>query len=223
MVTLKKKHPRPPSPLELSCQPNELAYLNQDWTYIQNYEFKLLITVAILAEDHLAFWGRMEDICTFLGIKERTSTRDDIRKALSNLQSRNQLIVTEKNGYYTLSLDPTILTASNKQLVVKKSWINTIKDYKSSDKNKSVSWENTLRVFLYLCDGSHTSKPLSYATIAADLNISPKIVSNAVNALTIISANIGDLGFARKMHYYRTVNGECQNGGQSYTITYLWD
>ena len=64
MITLNRKTP---TPMEVACQPNELAYLNQDWTYIKNYEFKLLIMVAILAEDHLAFWGRMEDICKLHG------------------------------------------------------------------------------------------------------------------------------------------------------------
>ena len=219
MITLNRKTP---TPMEVACQPNELAYLNQDWTYIKNYEFKLLIMVAILAEDHLAFWGPMEDICKFLGIKERTRVRDDIKKALSALVAKNQLIVTEKNGYYTLSLDPTILKDSPKQLVLKKTWINTIKDYKSEDKNRSVAWENTLRVFLYLCDNEHTLEAISYKQIAADLGISTGIVSNAITALTNISACIGDLGFARKMHYYRTLNGECHNGGQSYTIAYLW-
>jgi hypothetical protein len=45
------------------------AEIDTEWLTVKNYEFKILVMIACLAENHLAFRGKLKDMCEFLGVK----------------------------------------------------------------------------------------------------------------------------------------------------------
>ena len=38
------------------------AYIEKDWITVENYQFKILVMIAALAENHLAYRGKLKDM-----------------------------------------------------------------------------------------------------------------------------------------------------------------
>ena len=62
-------------------QENEEAEFEYEWLTRQDYEFKLLALLAVLADSHLAYRGTLADMCEFLGVASRNSRTNQKPKA----------------------------------------------------------------------------------------------------------------------------------------------
>lgn len=190
------------------------AYIDEDWLTVENYQFKILVMVAALAENHLAFRGKLKDMCEFLGVSNQKNNTDKIKAAIEALE-KNGDIKTIKDGYtWTLTLSVKAERKS-KIIKIKNAWIKVIQQYKCK-KNESVSWENILKVLVYLCADSTEVK--RYETIGKALNISADTVKSAVIALDNI--DFGDIEVKRKLAWFKKNDGEYRVIGQKFQVGY---
>jgi hypothetical protein len=67
------------------------AEIDTEWLTVKNYEFKILVMIACLAENHLAFRGKLKDMCEFLGVKAVQSNRDKIKEAIAALEAKGDI------------------------------------------------------------------------------------------------------------------------------------
>lgn len=188
------------------------AYIDEDWLTVENYRFKILVMIAALAENHLAYRGKLKDMCDFLGVGNTTSNTSKIKEAIAALE-RTGDIKTIKDGHtWTITLT---VKAERKSRVIKirNAWIKVIQQYKCEDK-KSVSWENILKVLVYLCADKTEVK--RYDTIGKALNISPDVAKRAVAALDNI--DFGDITVKRKIAWLKKTDDEYRVIGQKYDV-----
>jgi hypothetical protein len=177
---------------------NKEAYIDEDWLTVENYQFKILVMVAALAENHLAYRGKLKDMCEFLGVGNSTSNTDKIKKALAALEKSGD-IKTIKDGHtWTITLS---VKAERKSKIIKirNAWIKVIQQYKCKE-GESVSWENILKVLVYLCADKTEVK--RYDMIGKALNISSDAAKRAVHALDNI--DFGDIAVKRKIAWLKT-------------------
>ena len=177
---------------------DEETFIEKDWLTVKNYEFKILVMIAVLAENHLAYRGKIKDMCQFLGVNNTTSNTSKIKEAISALEAKGD-IKTIKDGWtWTLTLS---VKAEKKQKIIriKNAWIKAIQNYKSKDKNDYVSWENVLKVLVYLCGDKKEIK--RYDEIAKGLNISENAVKRSIKALDGI--DFKDISIKRKLAWLK--------------------
>lgn len=190
------------------------AYIDADWLTVANYQFKILVMVAALAENHLAYRGKLKDMCEFLGVSNQKNNTDKIKAAIEALEQSGD-IKTIKDGHtWTLTLSVKAERKS-KIIKIKNAWIKVIQSYKCK-KNESVSWENILKVLVYLCADSAEVK--RYETIGKALNVSPDVVHNAVIALD--SIDFGDIEVKRKLAWYKKNDNDYRVVGQKFQVGY---
>jgi len=190
------------------------AYIDADWLTIKNYEFKILVMVACLAENHLAFRGKLKDMCEFLGVKAIQSNRDKIKEAIAALEAKGDIKKLVEGQTWTLTLS---VKAERKQKIIriKNAYINAIKAYEPVDKaNDSVSWENILRVLVFLC--ADKTEVRRYDEIGKILGIGESTAKRAVRAL--INIDFNDLSVKRKLAWYKNNDGEFKVIGNKYEV-----
>ncbi len=190
------------------------AYIEKDWLTVKNYEFKILVMIAVLAENHLAYRGKIKDMCEFLGVSNATNNTKKIKDAITALEEKGD-IKTVKDGHtWTLTLS---VKAEKKPKVIKikNAWIKLIQQYQCEEGN-SVSWENILKVLVYLSADKTEIK--RYDVIAKDLAVSVDVVKRAVKALDGIQ--FGDLTVERKIAWLKKSDDEYRVIGQRFTVGY---
>lgn len=192
------------------------AYIDADWLTIKNYEFKILVMVACLAENHLAYRGKLKDMCAFLGVKAVQSNRDKIKEAIAALEAKGDIKTLVEGQTWTLTLS---VKAERKQKIIKikNAYINAIKAYEPTDKdNGSVSWENILRVLVFLC--ADKAEVRRYDEIGKILGIGESTAKRAVKALVDIEFN--DLSVKKKLAWYKNHEGDFKVIGNKYEVGY---
>lgn len=170
--------------------------------------------VAALAENHLAYRGKLKDMCEFLGVSNQKNNTDKIKAAIEALEMSGD-IKTIKDGHtWTLTLS---VKAERKSKIVKikNAWIKVIRQYEC-EKDKPVAWENILKVLVYLCADSAEVK--RYETIGKALNISLDTVKRAVIALDNI--DFGDIEVKRKLAWYKKNDNDYRVVGQKFQVGY---
>ena len=174
------------------------AYIEKEWLTVQNYQFKLLIMIAVLAENHLAYRGKLKDMCEFLGVQSSGYNNKKIQEAIEKLEAKGDILVVKEGQTWTLTLS---VKAERKPKVVriKNAWIAAIKDYAAPTAEDSVAWENILKVLVYLCADKEEIK--RYDTIGKNLNIDKKTVERAVKAL--INTDFGDMELKKKLAWFK--------------------
>lgn len=190
------------------------AYIDEDWLTVENYQFKILVMVAALAENHLAYRGKLKDMCEFLAVNNTTSNTSKIKEAIAALEKSGD-IKTIKDGHtWTITLS---VKAERKSKIIKirNGWIKAIRQYQCEEK-KSVSWENILKVLVYLCADKTEVK--RYDTIGKALNISADTAKRAVWALDGI--DFGDISVKRKLAWFKKADGEFRVVGQKIDVGY---
>ena len=70
--------------------------INTDWLTVKNYEFKILVMVACLAENCLAYRGKLKDMCEFLGVQSSTNNRNKIKEAIAALENKGDVKVIQE-------------------------------------------------------------------------------------------------------------------------------
>lgn len=197
---------------------NKEATIDQEWVAVENYEFKILVMIACLAQEKLAFRGTLKDMCEFLGVCENTNNKANIKKAIQQLEQKKDIAIFRQGNTWTLTL--TISAERKPKIIrIKNEYINAIKTYKAENKNDRVGWENILKVLVYLWD-TH-SESHTYNEIANATKVSESTVQRAVKALTNI--NFTDMDIKKKVAWYKNFNGQWQSSGTKYQVGHKWE
>lgn len=189
------------------------AFIDADWLTVQNYQFKILVMVAALAENHLAYRGKLKDMCEFLGVANLTNNTKKIKDAIAALENSGDVKVIRDGHTWTITLS---VKAERKSKIIKirNGWIKAIQNYDSKD--NSVSWENILKVLVYLCADKTEIK--RYDTIGSALNISADTAKKAVTALDGI--DFGDIAVKRKIAWLKLNDNDFRVIGQRIEVGY---
>lgn len=190
------------------------AFIDKDWLTMQNYQFKILVMIAVLAENHLAFRGKLKDMCDFLGVSNQTANTNKIKGAIEALEKSGDILVIREGHTWTLTLS---VKAERKPKIIKikNAWIKLIQQYQAPE-GKEVAWENVLKVFVYLCADKKEVK--DYKIIADELNLKYDSVKRSIYALDGIDFN--DITFKRKLAWFKDNNDEFKVSGQKIDIGY---
>ena len=189
------------------------AYIDTDWLTVKNYEFKILVMIACLAENHLAFRGKLKDMCRFLGVGNTTSNTTKIKEAIAALEAKGDIKILVEGHTWTLTLS---VKAERKDKIkrIKNAYIQAIQSYEPVDKEDSVAWENILKVLVYLCADKREVK--RYDEIAKALSMTEKTAKRAVKALINIEFN--DLSVKRKLAWFKNNEGDFKVIGNKYEV-----
>jgi len=194
------------------------AYIDTDWLTVKNYEFKILVMIACLAENHLAFRGKYKDMCDFLGVGNTTSNREKIKEAIAALEEKGE-IKTLQEGY-TLTLTLSVKAERKDKIKrIKNAYVKAIQSYEPEEKDDSVAWENILKVLVYLCADKREVK--RYDEIGKALGIGEKTVKRAVKALVNIEFN--DLSVKKKLAWFKSQDGDFKVIGNKYEVGYKFE
>ena len=63
---------------------NKEAGIDTTWLSVANYKFKILVMISCLAQNHLAFRGKLKDMCDFLGVGNTTSNTKKIKEVFAD-------------------------------------------------------------------------------------------------------------------------------------------
>ena len=184
------------------------AFINKEWLTTQNYQFKILVMIAVLAENHLAYRGKLKDMCEFLGVKPSAYNNGKIKEAIEALEKKGDIKYIKEGQTWTLTLS---VKAEKKQRVVriKKGWISAIQKYQGPI-GQEIAWENILKVLVYLIADKQDIK--TYKKISNDLNLDETCVKRAIYALDGI--DFGDLAITRKLAWFKNKDDEFRIKGQ---------
>ena len=173
--------------------------------------------IAVLAENHLAYRGKMKDMCEFLGVGNSTSNTTKIKEAIEALEAKGDIKTLKEGHTWTLTLS---VKAERKQKIIKirKAWIEMMKAYEPKEKDDSVSWETILKLFVYLCADKKEVK--RYDEISKDLGIAEKTLKKAMKAL--INIEFGDVVVNRKLAWFKDHEGEFKVIGQKIDVGYVF-
>lgn len=163
---------------------NDEAEFEYDWLTREDYQFKLLALVAVLANSNLAYRGTLADMCNFLGVSNGNSrTNKKIRDAIDALEQDKLLKKIIDGRTYTLTLSK-IAEKQRRVIRIQKEWVMVAKNYSHlPDKSESVSWMVLLKVWLFLIDRGSTQEPITNKQIGDALGIAEGTVKNARSAL----------------------------------------
>lgn len=192
------------------------AEIDTTWLSAKNYEFKILVMIACLAENHLAFRGKLKDMCEFLGVGNSTPNRNKIKEAIAALEAKGDIKTLVEGHTWTLTLS---VKAERKDKIkrIKNAYIQAIQNYIPEDKeNDSVAWENILKVLVYLCADKREVK--RYCEIANALGFSKETAERAVKALVNIEFN--DISVTKKLAWFKNYEGDYKVIGNKYEVGY---
>ena len=194
------------------------AYIDTDWLTVKNYEFKILVMIACLAENHLAFRGKLKDMCDFLGVGNSAPNTAKIKEAISALETKGDIKTLVEGHTWTLTLS---VKAERKDKIkrIKNAYIQAIQSYEPTDREDSVAWENILKVLVYLCADKREVK--RYDEIAKALGMTEKTAKRAVKALINIEFN--DLSVKRKLAWFKNNEGDFKVIGNKYEVGLKFD
>lgn len=189
------------------------AYIDTDWLTVKNYEFKILVMIACLAENHLAFRGKLKDMCEFLGVGNTVSNTTKIKEAITALIDKGDIKVLQEGYTWTLTLS---VKAERKQKIIKikNAYVQAIQNYVPEEKDNSVSWENILKVLVYLCADKREVK--RYDEIAKALGIAEKTAKKAVKAL--VNIDFTDMCVKRKLAWFKENDNDYKVIGNHYEV-----
>lgn len=150
--------------------------VSEEWLSIEDYQFKVLILTAVLAENNLAFRGSLKTMRDWLGLKESANTNNKLKEAIENLTDQGYISYLKDGRTYTI----TLLNRCRKDKkieYIRKEWVNVIKHYKNQDilNTFKTSWLTVLKVFIYIF-ANQSKRIFTAEKIAADLNISDSTV-----------------------------------------------
>jgi hypothetical protein len=72
------------------------AYIDKDWLTVKNYEFKILVMIAVLAENHLAYRGKLKDMCEFLGVQASAYNNKQVKAAIDALTAKGDILALKQ-------------------------------------------------------------------------------------------------------------------------------
>ena len=192
---------------------NKEAGIDTTWLSVANYKFKILVMISCLAQNHLAFRGKLKDMCDFLGVGNTASNTEKIKEAIKQLEAKGDIIKVKEGYTYTLTLTNK---AYNKAKVkrIRNAWVSAIQGYEPEDKHNSVSWETILKVLVYLMADKREN--VRYDEIGKDLGIEKDTVRKAVKALQTIQ--VEDIILKKKLNWLRLHDGSFKEEKYKYQV-----
>ena len=187
---------------------NKEALIDKDWLSVENYQFKILVMIAVLAQNNLAYRGKLKDMCEFLGVGTSQKNRDKIKEAINALVESKDILVIKEGQTWTLTLS-TKAERKPKVVSIRKCWVKLIQAYEAPAED-AVSWENVLKVLVYLIADKKEVK--TYKEIADELGIAAKTIERAIKALDGI--DFGDISIKRKIAWFKNKKNEFKVKGQ---------
>ena len=153
--------------LYANLQDDEAGF-EKEWLKLEKYNFKLLTLVAVLAQNHLAYRGTVAEMCEYLGINNQTKNRKAITTAITQLEKKGMVKTILDGKVYTITLSVKAEKIKD-VIVIQKKWIEMVQGLKGG-----VSWDNVLRVWLYLI--ANEEEIITSKKIAADLGMTKRMV-----------------------------------------------
>ena len=196
---------------------NEEAEFEYEWLTREDYQFKLLALLAVLADNHLAYRGTLADMCDFLGVgRSNSTTNKKIKAAIDTLEEDGLLKKIVDGRTFTLTLSKKA-EKQRRVIRIQKEWVMVVKNYSEMpNKSESVDWEKVLRVWLFLLDRGNTSKTITNQQIADAIGMSKGTVDNARGALT---KDIEAIISTKKYTYNPDLNQPYRCYGSQITVT----
>lgn len=193
--------------LYANLQDDEAGF-EKEWLKLEKYNFKLLTLVAVLAQNHLAYRGTVAEMCEYLGVDNQTKNRRAITTAIEQLEKKGMVKTILDGKVYTITLS---VKAEKKKdvIVIQKKWIEMVQGLKGG-----VSWDNVLRVWLYLI--ANEEEIITSKKIAVDLGMKKSMVDR----IKIILVN--DLQAIKCQNRSKKISeGNFKNLGQTID-TFAW-
>lgn len=154
----------------------ETIEFKESYMDLEGYALKVLIIIAIYAENGFAYRGTLKELCEVLGVSTHSKNIKSIKDAIEVLAKKHLVFSFIDGSTWTITLSEL---AEEKSAQIRKSWVLLMKDTKNG-----VSWEKMLKVFVYVMTANQ--EIYRTKTIANELNMSTDCVKRAVNALTRI-------------------------------------
>ena len=165
---------------------NDEASFDYDWLTKEDYQFKILALLAVLADSNLAYRGTLADMCEFFGTSSSNSKTDQkIWAAIEALEAEGLLKKVVDGRVITLTLSRKA-ERQRRVIRIQKEWVKIAKEYPTvKNKSVSVSWEKLLRVWLFFLDDENARRPfVTNREISAEIGMTVGTVKNARSALT---------------------------------------
>lgn len=179
------------------------AEIEKDWITIENYQFKILVMIAVLAQNKLAFRGTLGDMCDFLGVSKQSNNTQKIKTAIEALEKNGDILTITEGRIWTLTLSRKA-EKKRRIITIKNAWIKAIQEYKATEKKDYVAWENILKVLVYLC--ADTKEIKKYDGIAKDLDLSVDVIKRCFTALSNIK--FSGLDIKKKLAWIKLENNQ---------------
>ena len=178
--------------LYANLQDDEAGF-EKEWLKLEKYNFKLLTLVAVLAQNHLAYRGTVAEMCNYLGVDNQTKNRKAITTAIAQLEKKGMIKTILDGKVYTITLS---VKAEKKKdvIVIQKKWIEMVQGLTTG-----VSWDNVLRVWLYLI--ANEEEIITSKKIAADLGMKKSMVDRIKMVL------VNDLKAIKCQDRYKKTSG----------------
>ena len=131
---------------------NKEAEFDYDWLTKEDYQFKLLALLAVLADNKLAYRGTLADMRDFLGISGCSKNNRIIKDAIDALETDGLVKKIVDGRTFTLTLSKKA-EKQRRIIRMKNDWVMVAKNYAAMpNKTESVAWDKLLKVWLFLLD-----------------------------------------------------------------------
>ena len=156
------------------------------WLSREQYQFRILTLVAVLADNNLAYRGTLKEMCAFFGVRTGdTRNNSKLQTAISQLENDGLIKVIKDGRTFTLTLSKKAERTS-RIIKIQREWVMIAKNY-SQMENKSfnVGWVPLLKVWLFLLDyNANGGTIIKDEIIANALGLSKDTVKHAREALS---------------------------------------
>ena len=167
---------------------NKEAEFDYDWLTKEDYQFKLLALLAVLADNKLAYRGTLADMRDFLGVSSCCGNNKKIKDAIDALETDGLLKKIIDGRTFTLTLSKKA-EKQRRVIRMKNDWVMVAKNYAAlPNKTESIAWDKLLKVWLFLLDRNNqpnkAKATITTKQIAEALGMTEGTVKNARAALT---------------------------------------
>jgi len=201
--------------------------LNYNWLKLQDYQFKVIILIKMLAIDkeQITYTGTLKDITQWLGIGNNAKNNKEIKNAIEELKNNNIIDYIKKGNTYTITIidkpKNDILSIDRK---VDKQDIETIRNYVIDNHKRILA--NMLKIFIFALGNNEI---ITYSSLGLLLNIitiedvdsrgqlKTNKVSNAINTLELCSFK-DNTYFNKKRRYFIDTSGTCKGLGTEISV-----
>lgn len=184
----------------------EKIELLREWLTLEKYSFKIMVAVAVLADENRAFRGKISELCNELGIQPKGANPPKIKECLKMLEEEGYVKLIVDKDTYTVSFARTM--EKNKDIIrLKKIYYQLIREKGGKD-----AWGNMLKVFLELLELSEDDI-VTYKQIGEKIGVGEKTVERCVKK--ICGMDFDGLFFS-KQRVTENVDGQYFCKGQTY-------